>query len=479
MTETSNPDIVDLGAVELQSLIASRKISSREVLTAYLGQIERQNPAVNAIVSLQEPEVLFQQADALDQQLLQGGPVGPLHGIPQAPKDISPVAGMRTTKGSPNYRDHVPTADAAVFERMRQAGAIFVGRTNVPEFGLGGHTFNPIFGPTRNPFNLTKSCGGSSGGAGVALALRMLPVADGSDMMGSLRTPAAYSNVFGFRPSVGCVPHGPGDELFMDQFTVSGPMARNVPDLALLLGVQAGLHAQVPVSRPFASGTLDRDFKGTKIGWLGDFGGRIPVEPELMRVAKASLAHFESLGCQVQEVSVDFDLALLFEAWTQLRAYCFANTNRGLYEDPALRKLLKPEAVWECEQGMNLTGEQVWRASRIRSDFYRAVAQVYTQVDFAISPATQVMPFDIDTHWPRSINGVTMQTYHQWMEIMLFTTVTGLPSLAAPAGFAESGLPVGIQIIGKPQADWSVLQLGHAYDAASQYAATRSPLLTT
>lgn len=473
-------EIVELTAVDLTRKLATRELSSVEVLSAYFAQIDRLNPSVNAIVHEQPRDALIAQSKKLDDQIVKNGPVGPLHGLPQAPKDMMPVAGMVTSKGSPIFKDFVAPADAVAYERTRKAGAIFIGRTNTPEFGLGGHTYNNVYGATRNAFDQSKSAGGSSGGAGVAVALRMLPVADGSDMMGSLRTPATFNNVFGFRTSLGCVPHGPTEELFFQQFSVTGPMARNVPDLALLLGVQAGFDQRLPLTRTIqVPPDLDKDFNGKRVGWLGNFSGRIPVEADVLKVGTSSLQHFRSIGCEVEEVEVDFDLELMYQSWTTLRSFTFGNANRVLYENSKTRALLKPEAIWEIERSKTISGDQLYQAAKVRSDWYRLMLRHFEQYDYLVSPATQLMPFDLDMPWPSEITGVSMDIYHRWMEIVLPATMAGLPALAAPAGFSDSGLPAGIQIIGRPQADWDVLQIGHAYDQCSGISRRTSPLLAS
>ena len=475
-------DIVALDAVALSAAIHARQVSCVEVLQAYLAQIDRLNPTVNAVVTAQDRDALRTQAAERDAQLARGIDLGPLHGFPQAPKDIMPVRGMVTTKGSPIYAGQVSQADAIVYERMRAGGALYIGRTNSPEFGLGGHTYNPVYGTTRNAFDPARSAGGSSGGAGVAVALHMLPVADGSDMMGSLRTPAAFNNVYGLRTTPGCVPHGPTDEVFFQQFSVSGPMARNVPDLALLLSVQAGFDARLPLShrrddpREFAA-ALERDCTGMRIGWLGDLGGRLATEPGVLQVCESALQHFETIGCRVEPALPAFDLQQLWQAWLDLRSFTFAGSNATLYHDARTRALLKPEAVWEIERGLRLSGQDVFQAAVVRSAWYGALRQMFDQFDFLVLPAAQVFPFAAELDWPHSVGGRDMDTYHRWMEAVVPATMAGLPALAAPAGFGAEGLPAGIQIIGPVQRDLDVLQIGLAYDQASGYSRVRSPLL--
>ena len=483
-TSTVEPasDIVSMDAVGLSKAIHRRDISCVEVLDAYLAQIDRLNPQVNAIVAMPAREGLHAQATERDKQLANKQSLGPLHGFPQAPKDIAPLAGLVTTNGSPIFAGQITTVDSAANARVRESGAIFIGRTNSPEFGLGAHTYNRVYGITRNAFNPAHSAGGSSGGAGVALALRMLPIADGSDMMGSLRVPAAFNNVFGFRPSVGCVPHGPGDEVFFQQFSVTGPMARNVPDLALLLGVQAGFDPRLPLTRRqddprlFAQ-PLERDLRGMRVGWLGDLGGHLPMDPELLALTQRSLEHFKAIGCIVEGAEARFDFEQLWRAWITLRSFTFSGGHAQHYHDSARRSQLKPEAIWEIERGLALTGPEIFEAAKVRTAWYQELVRLFQQFDFLIMPTTQVFPFEAQEHWPKELAGKRMDTYHRWMQSVVPVTMTGLPTLGAPAGFGAAGLPAGIQIIGPTQTDFSVLQLGHAYDLASQHSRVRSPLL--
>ncbi|SOY68006.1 amidase [Cupriavidus taiwanensis] len=482
ITAAVTDPITDLDAVALSRAIHAREVSCVEVLDAFLGQIDRHNPRVNAIVAPVERDTLRRQARELDDELARGASRGPLHGFPQAPKDISPAAGMVTTKGSPIFAGQVSDTDAVIFERMRAGGAVFVGRTNSPEFGLGGHTYNPVYGTTRNAFDPARSAGGSSGGAAVAVALRMLPVADGSDMMGSLRTPAAFNHVYGLRTSVGCVPHGPGDEVFFQQFSVAGPMARNVPDLALLLSVQAGFDARLPLTRrtePPGSFALppERDWSGVRIGWLGDLDGHLPTEAGLLDTCVQALAHLRTLGCTIDAALPEFDLERLWRAWIDLRSFSVAGANAALYRDPARRALLKPEAVWEIERGLALPGTRVYEAMAERSAWYQALRALFERFDYLVLPAAQVFPFDADWDWPHAIDGRDVDTYHRWMQAVVPATMAGLPALAAPAGFGPQGLPAGLQLIGPAQADAAVLQLGHAYDQAGGFSRVRSPWL--
>lgn len=471
-----------MDATSLSRAIHRRALSCVEVMEAFLAQIEAHNPAVNAIVAMPERTTLLAQAQERDAQLARNQSMGPLHGFPQAPKDIAPVAGMVTTNGSLIFKGQVTQVDSVANGRVRAGGAIFVGRTNSPEFGLGAHTYNRVYGTTLNAFDPSRTAGGSSGGAGVALALRMLPVADGSDMMGSLRTPAAFNNVFGFRPSPGCVPHGPGEEVFFQQFSVTGPMARNIPDLAMLLSVQAGFDPRLALTRRqddprLFTQPLETDLRGKRIGWLGNLNGHLPMDPELLAVTTRALEHFKTLGCTVEDKQPNFDLEQLWNAWVTLRSFTFAGGNAQHYESPERRALLKPEAVWEIEQGLNLTGPQVFAAAKIRTAWYQELRRLFETYDFLVMPTTQIFPFAADQNWPKEVAGTPMDTYHRWMQSVIPATMAGLPALSMPAGFSATGMPAGIQVIGPLQYDFEVLQLGHAYDMASQYSQVISPLL--
>ncbi|MEJ8824619.1 amidase [Variovorax humicola] len=479
-------EITGWTAIQLSQAIQSRTVSCVEVMTAYLSQIDQFNPKVNAIVSLQGRDGLLSQAAGLDAQLASankaGQRVGWMHGFPQAPKDLTNTAGIVTTQGSPILKNNVPKYDSIIVERARKAGAVLVGKTNTPEFGLGSHTYNQVFGTTGNAFDPSRSAGGSSGGAAVSLALNMLPVADGSDMMGSLRNPAGWNNVFGFRPSWGRVPFGPTNEVFMQQLGYEGPMGRTVADLSMLLSVQAGFDARTPLSinedpAIFAK-PLAKDFKGARVGWMGDFNGYLPMEAGVMDTCIKALKNFETIGCKVESVQPDFPMEKLWNTWLAMRGFVIAGIAGGLYADPKLRAMMKPEAVWEIENGLKLSGADVYRASVDRSAWYQALNTLFQRFDYLVLPSAQMFPFDAKLDWPKSIDGKPMDTYHRWMEVVVGGTLAGVPVLNVPAGFGPNGLPIGLQVMGRAQGDLAVLQVGHAYEKASGYTSRRSPLLT-
>jgi amidase len=473
-------DIVMLDAVPLAHAIRTRQVSCVEVMGAYLDHIDALNPTVNAIVALQERSALLAQARERDAQLARGEPKGPLHGLPIAVKDLAPVKGMPMTMGSPILRDFVPPADGIMVERLRNAGAILIGKTNTPEFGLGSHTYNPVYGATRNAYDLTRSAGGSSGGAAVALALRMLPVADGSDYGGSLRNPAGWNNIFGFRTSYGVVPPDARDA-FLPSMGVLGPMARNVADLATLLSVQAGHDPRAPLSMPgdgarFA-GQLEQNHKGKRIAWVGDFKGALPYEPGVLALCRDSLKVFEQMGCIVEEAQPDFSIEAVWRAWITLRAWQSGSTLLAWYEDPKKRALMKPEAIFEVESGLKISAFDITAASMVRTEWYQAVRKFFETYDYLVLPTAQLFPFPVELDWPHEIAGRKMTTYHEWMKGVLPVTMAGCPALAAPAGFNAQGLPIGIQIVGPNQADLACLQLAHAYDTATAWASRRPPPL--
>ena len=468
-----------MDAHSLSRAIATKQVSCREVMTAFLDQIERFNPRGNAIVSLQPRHALLEEAEERDRELLRGQRRGWMHGFPHAVKDLAATRGVRTTWGSP-LLDTVPAEDAIFVERIRNSGAVIIGKTNVSEFGMGSQTYNPIFGTTLNPYDLSKTAGGSSGGAAAALALRMLPVADGSDMMGSLRNPAAYNNVLALRPSYGRVPSAE-IELFFGQLMVAGPMARSVKDLALLLSVMAGGDARMPFSidedpRIFTH-ALERDLRGTRVGWLGDLGGHLTLEPGVMQLCRNALHTLQELECSVDETELGFPPERMWDAWVTLRHWLIAGNLGAQYKDPAKRTQMKPEAVWEVENGLKLSAQRVYEASVARSDHYRAVLKLFDTYDYLALPSAQVFPFDASIHWPKTVNGVYMDTYHRWMEVVILASLLGFPVVNVPVGFNGNGLPMGMQIIGRRHADLAVLQLAYAYEQATNWVRDRVPPL--
>jgi amidase len=475
----TSSDIVNLEGTALASAIRERKLSCAEAMTAHLDQIERLNPKVNAIVALQSRDGLLAQARERDAQLASGTIVGPLHGIPMALKDLRSVRGIVSTEGSPIFKDFVPTEDSLMVARLRAAGAIFIGKTNMPEFGLGSHTYNPVYGATHNAFDLGRSAGGSSGGAAVALALRMVPFADGSDAGGSLRNPAGWNNVFGFRTSIGRIPTDAADG-WLPSMAVVGPMARSVQDLATLLAVQAGFDPRVPLSLG-DSLDLHREIKGSvkgkRVAFGGDLGGSTPCEPEVLSICRSSLKTFESLGCEVAEDHPKFDFDSLWQAVIQIRAWQIVPALLPHYKDPQRRPLIKDEALYEIETSMKLSASDISAASTLRTRWYLTVVKFFEKYDFLVLPTAQLFPFPIEWHWPQSIANQKMQTYHEWIKMQLFVSMAGCPALAAPAGFSATGLPMGIQIIAPNRRELDCLQLAAAYESATEAMRKHKPAL--
>lgn len=449
-------------------------------MSAYLERIRRVNPTVNAIVQLQPEDELLRQADERDAQLARGRSMGWMHGMPQAIKDIAPVAGMVTTLGAQVLRDHVPAEDGLMVQRMRQAGSIFVGRTNSPEFGLGSHTYNQVYGITRNAWDPRKSAGGSSGGAAVALALRMLPVADGSDFMGSLRNPAGWNHVFGMRPSRGRVPLWPASDVWLAQLGTEGPMARTVEDLALLLDTQSGPDPRTPLAlehKPDLRRLDGLEPRQVRLGWLGDLGGYLAMEEGVLPLCEQALTRFQALGCTVEHTALGTPPEPVWQAWlVWRRALVATRIAPFLKADPANRAKIKPEALWEHDQAQRLGGNDLLEASTVRTAFFQHLLKLFERHDYLVLPTAQVWPFDAEEHWPNQIRGVAMDTYHRWMEVTIYATFAGLPCVAIPAGFGPHGLPMGLQIIGRPHDDPGVLRLARLWEqGAAELLARRPP----
>ena len=464
-------ELCEMSAVDLAARLAKKQVSAREVMSAHLAQIERVNSKVNAIVTLVAEQALAGAAKA-DEAIARRGPIGVLHGLPVAHKDLVDTAGIRTTRGSPFYRDHVPTTDALIVTRIRAAGAITVGKTNTPEFGAGSQTFNTVFGATRNPYDVTKTCGGSSGGAATAVAARMLPIADGSDTGGSLRNPPAFCNVVGLRPSPGRVPN---ESTSWSPLSVSGPIARTVADVALFLSAIAGADPRTPLSiqedpARFRA-PLGRSFKGVRIAWWRGLGG-IPFEPEIRRIVDGNRKVFEDLGCLVEDAEPDF--GGVDEAFPLLRYV----GNHPQYA-PLIRQ--RPEWVkdtikYEVAQAERATGADIGRAQARQSRMFDQSRRFFDQYQYFILPVTQVEPFDVNTPYPTAIAGTAMSNYIDWMRSCWYVTMMANPAMSVPAGFSASGLPVGLQIVGRHRDEWSVLQLAHAFEQATHHG-RRQPAL--
>ncbi len=474
-TSTSDSDICFLPAKQMADLVRQKKLSARELMQAHLKQIHRVNPKVNAIVTLVPEDQLMAQAAAADEALAKGKWLGPLHGLPVAVKDLHETQGIRTTYGSPLHSDFVPDFDCRVVQREKKAGAIVIGKSNVPEFGLGSQTFNPVFGPTRNPYDVTKTCGGSTGGGSVALACGMVPLADGSDMGGSLRNPPNFCNVVGIRPSPGRVPNVPAN---LGWFTLSvpGPVARNVADCAFFLSVLAGfdLHSPISIDQPgkqFAQPLGNRSFKGVRVAMFKDMG--LPCEPEVKSAVQAQRKVFESLGCIVEDGEPDFrdanECFLAWRHWSTELAFGDLLANHGDQLDEYIH--------WHVEEGRKLTGPYLSRIEGKRTALYQRMCGFTGEYEFFLLPVNQVLPFDVNVHYPTEIAGVKMENYIAWMKSAYYISTVGNPAISVPCAFSASGLPIGIQIVGRHHDDWGVLQLAYASEQATNVGKRRPPIV--
>ncbi len=452
-------------ARKLARLIRARKVSATEVMKAFIARIERVNPKVNAIVTFL-PEQALKAAKALDRKKSSASRAAQLSGLPIAYKDLVPTKGIRTTFGSPIYADHVPAENHAIVDRLSAAGAITLGKTNTPEFGAGSQTFNKVFGVTRNPYDLSKTCGGSSGGAAVAVACGMLPFADGSDLAASLRNPGNFCNVVGFRPTPGRVPNWPAVNSWQTLATL-GPIARTVEDAAFLLSAMAGPDPRSPVSivepGSLFGRALKRNFRKVRVAWSRDLGG-LPVEPAVTAVLEAQKKIFKDLGCVVEDAEPDLSSAT--EAFHTLRALGFLD-RLPLYKKH--REKLKDTVIWNIEEGLKLTGDKIARAHELRTQVFHRMRTFLEKYDFLLCPVNQVAPFSVDEPYPTEIAGVKLANYIDWMKSCYWITTTSHPAISVPAGFTPEGLPVGLQIVGRYRDDFGVLQLAHAFEQATEH----------
>jgi len=458
-------DIVSMSALALSAAIRAKQVSCTEVMQAYLAHIHRYNPVYNAIVGMPEDASLFAQAQDADVALSKGDYRGWMHGMPHAIKDLTATAGLRFTNGSPLFADRIADTDGGVSASIRAAGAIFIGKTNAPEFGLGSQTYNPVFGATGSACNPALTAGGSSGGAGSGLGTRMLPVADGSDMMGSLRNPGAYNNIIGFRPSANVMSANTGAAL---PLSTSGPMGRNTADTIRLF--------QTIAVQPVAAEFTPLPLQGLRIGWLGNLDNYLAMEAGVTDLCEASLATLASAGAAVESHRLDFNLQDLWQCWTTLR-----HSGRGsllqYYDNPQTHDLLKPELIWEIEESLKLGDADIASANAIRGQWMASIDTLFGANDFLAIPTAQLFPYPKDIHWPLEINGRVMDTYHRWMEVTILGSLGGLPVINVPVGFDAQGRPMGMQILGRFGTDQQVLEFGLAYEQTNTFLAQQPPLV--
>jgi len=455
------------------SALENGELSALELMDATLARIEAVNPTVNAIVSLRDGDRLRDEARAMDNAPRSGW----LHGMPIAIKDLANAAGLPTSMGSKLFAGQEAESDDLMVARLRRAGAIIIGKTNTPEFGLGSHTFNSVHGATRNPYDLTRSAGGSSGGAAVALATGMLSVADGSDMMGSLRNPAGWNNIYGMRPTWGTVPPEPVGDMFLHQLSTSGPMARSAADLAALLDVMTGADPRQPLSRDSADTLpgIDNAPSKLRLGWLGDWDGAFPYEEGIAEISQGAMVQMQDLGHTVRNLAAPFDADALWRSWTDLRSFAVAGALGAMYAHEAKREYMKPALLWEIERGLAMSAMDVQRASVTRSDWFRRVTRTFESVDVLVLPSAQLWPFDVEWAYPESIAGQPMDTYHRWMQVVVPAGLIGLPVVNVPVGFGTNGLPAGIQLIGPRGSDALLLRLAQQWHGATNWPAARRP----
>jgi amidase len=475
----TTPEICTWDADVLSGRIKARDVSCREVMEAFLGQIDRVNPELNAIIQRQLPDDLLAQADERDAQLARGEYMGWMHGMPQAIKDTALAKGIIAAQGSPILKDFVAPVDQIIVERAKAAGAIVIGKTNVPEFALGSNTFNPVYGATGNPYNPVKTVGGSSGGTAAALVSRMLPVADGSDFAGSIRNPSAFCGIYGLRPTPGVVPFWPSAEHFIQQFATEGPMGRTVKDVAMLLSIQAGHDDRAPLSvnldpMQFTQ-SLASDVKGKKIAWIGNWNNYFAMDPGVLEICEAQTRVFTDLGCEVEAVVPDFAPELLWDMWLNHRSFIVGNYLGEYYADPAKRALMKAPAQWEVERSLGQSGKELFESAIDRTSWNQVMNEFFSRYDFCLMPTAQVFPFDHAIPYPEIVGGRQMETYHQWMGVVLPWSLAGTPVMNLPVGLNADGLPMGMQLIGQRQHEWPVIQMAYAYEEATQHVQKNLP----
>ncbi len=473
-------DITDMSASLLSAAIRQRHVTCVEVMHAYLERIHRYNPVYNAIVSMLDDDVLLQLASQADRELDKGEYRGWMHGMPHAVKDSKEVRGMPTSAGSPIFAGTIAEQDHFMVARIRRQGAIFIGKTNLPEFGMGSQSYNPVFGTTGSAYDPDLTAGGSSGGAACGLGTHMLPVADGGDLMGSLRNPGAFNNVIGFRPTQGRVPDGGEGDLFYQQMGVDGPLGRTTEDTIRLLHSLAGDYKGYPLSLrdelPAAEDFAAPDLKGMTVGWMGDYDGYLATESGVIDLCEASLKSLADNGAIVESCQPQFDMDRLWQTWLTLRHWT-RHSMRVLYDDPATRKLLKPEAVWEIEGSFDTSAEQIYNAGLARADWFRALRDLFDRYDVLILPTAQVFPFAQDIHWPTEINGREMDTYHRWMEVVIGGSLAGNPVVNVPAGFDTRDRPMGMQVMAPFGEDQRALEFALAYEQVTDHLKRRPDMV--
>jgi amidase len=473
-------DLTSMSASLLSAAIKARHVSCKDVMQAYLERIHRYNPVYNAIVSMRDDDELLKEAELADKELDQGNYRGWMHGMPHAVKDLNDAKGLPTSMGSPLFAGQIAESDSFMISRIRQQGPIFIGKTNTPEFGMGSQSYNPVFGATGSAYDPKLTAGGSSGGAACGLGTQMLPVADGGDMMGSLRNPGAFNNVIGFRPTLGRIPEGGAGDLFYLQLAVGGPMGRNSEDTIRLLQTIAGSSAAEPLSLrdelPQPEAFDASKLRELRIGWMGNYDGHLECEPGILELCEQSLETLSEHGAIVEDCKPSYDMNRLWETWLTLRHWR-RHTMLPLYNDSKTRAKLKPEAIWEIEGSFNTSSTQIFDAGVARADWFRALRLLFNDYDLLVLPTAQVFPFSKDEHWPKKINDRKMDTYHRWMEVVIGGSLASLPIVNVPAGFDRRGRPMGMQVLGPFGADQRVLEFAMAYESVTEHLAVRPTMI--
>ncbi len=459
-------EIFNLNILEISSLIKNKDLKVETLLSAYLENISKYNKDLNAIISQVPVDQLLEQAHSIDRADLKKISRKPLLGVPIAIKDLEDTKGIKTTYGSKIFENNIPDEDGVIAEKIRSAGAILIGKTNTPEFGVGSHTFNSVFGPTRNPYNRNLSAGGSSGGAATAVTSNLIPIADGSDMMGSLRNPAAFNNIYGFRPTVGIIPDGLENLNISDSLSTAGPMAKSPKELGFLLNVIAGSKRAgkiVTDIKKKAKRIIPVSCKSINIGWIEDLIDQYPFENGILDLCKDCLSTLSFCGAKVHSMKSGLKSSDLWESWTTLRSLSLNENLRAKFNMVEQKEALKKEILWEIEQATNIENFQMLRARNLQAKIRNTLEKLFLSYDYLALPSAAVFPFDINIHYPREIGGHVLDTYHRWMEVVIPVSLLGLPCISLPCGLNKDGLPTGLQVFGKPYSDIEILSLAETY----------------
>ena len=455
----------NLSVEEIQNNIKSREISIKEVIEYYLDKIDKVNPRLNAIVLQKDRELIIQEAITKDNAKEIDKP---LNGLPVAIKDLTDVKGFKTTYGFPGSKNNQPKKNSLFVNRLIDKGAIIIGKTNTAELGVGGHTINRLFGPTSNAYDLSKSAAGSSGGASSAVASGLLPFADGTDQMGSCRGPAAYANIYGFRPTPGLIAADrQGQNLDIPILTTPGCFARNPRDMSILLDEIVGRNPVDKFSFDLDSSfkkqkISEKEFSSFKIGWLSNMNGDYIVEKDILEICEAKLKDLEKINLKIETLKPKINTNILWERWTSLRS-------KSIYEDTLAMNIsdistMTYQAIWEYNKGKEITSEELQLALDQKQKCLNQINLIFEKFDFLVLPSAQIFPFDKNLQFPKNINGKTLDTYHRWLEVFILSSLLELPSITIPVGFNKDDMPMGMQIVGKNKDDLKLFSFASKYE---------------